>query len=80
MLGFPESYSPLEFLEEQICTSICHCNDPELGKTGRRSGRDEILRQYHRLSGHEFEQTLGDNGQGSLACCSPWSCKESDMT
>ena len=27
------------------------------------------------------EQTLGDNkGQGSLACCSPWGCKELDMT
>ena len=26
---------------------------------------------------HEFEQALGDNeGQGSLACCSPWGCKE----
>ena len=33
---------------------------------------------HHRLSGHEFEQTLGDSeGQGSLVCCSPWSCKES---
>ena len=31
--------------------------------------------------GHEFEQTLGDGeGQGSLACCSPWGGKESDMT
>ena len=30
---------------------------------------------------HEFEQTPGDSeGQGSLACCSSWSCKESDMT
>ena len=28
---------------------------------------------HHRLNGHEFEQTLGDGeGQGSLACCSPW--------
>ena len=36
---------------------------------------------HHRLSGHEFKQTLGDSeGQGSLACCSPWGCKESDMT
>ena len=32
-------------------------------------------------NGHEFEQTLGDGeGQGSLACCSPWGRKESDMT
>ena len=35
----------------------------------------------HGLNGHEFEQTLGDGeGQGSLACCSPWGRKESDMT
>ena len=33
----------------------------------------------HRLSGHEFELTLGDSEtQGSLACCSPRGCKESD--
>ena len=36
---------------------------------------------YHRLSGHEFEQTLGESeGQESLACCSPWGRKESDRT
>ena len=35
----------------------------------------------HGLSGHEFEQTLGDGeGQGSLECCSPWSCKKLDHT
>ena len=28
---------------------------------------------HHRLSGHEFEQALGDgDGQESLVCCSPW--------
>ena len=33
------------------------------------------------LNGHECEQTLGvGDGQGSLVCCSPWGCKESDMT
>ena len=42
---------------------------------------DEMVRWHHRLNGHEFEQTLGDgDGQGSLACCSPWGYKESDMT
>ena len=36
---------------------------------------------HHWLNGHEFEQALGDGkGQGSLACCSPWGHKESDMT
>ena len=34
-----------------------------------------------RLSGCEFEQILGDSeGQGSLAFCSPWGCKELDRT
>ena len=37
---------------------------------------------WHRpLNGHEFEQALGDGeGQGSLMCCSPWGCKDSDKT
>ena len=36
---------------------------------------------HHQLNGHEFEQALAiGDGQGSLACCSPWGCKESDMT
>ena len=36
---------------------------------------------HHQLGGHEFEQALGDSErQGSLACCSPWSCKASDTT
>ena len=35
---------------------------------------DEMIEWHHQLNGHEFEQTLGDSeGQGSLACCSPWS-------
>ena len=36
---------------------------------------------HHQLNGHELEQALGDGeGQGSLACCSPWGHKELDMT
>ena len=36
---------------------------------------------YHQLNRHEFEQALGDgDGQRSLVCCSPWGCKELDMT
>ena len=42
---------------------------------------DEMLGWHHQLNGHEFEQTLGiGDGQGSMACCSPWVCKELDMT
>ena len=42
---------------------------------------DEMVGWHHWLDGHEFEQALGvGDGQGSLAYCSPWGCKESDMT
>ena len=42
---------------------------------------DEMVQWIHRLNGHEFKQTPGDNeGQGSLMCCSPWDHKELDMT
>ena len=41
---------------------------------------DEMVGRHHRLNGHEFEQTLGVDGHGSHACCSPWGHKESDMT
>ena len=40
---------------------------------------DELVGWHYRLDGHEFEQAPGD-GQGSLACCSPWGHKESDAT
>ena len=34
---------------------------------------DEMVGSYHRLNGHEFEQTPGDSeGQGNLECYSPW--------
>ena len=36
-----------------------------------------MVGRHHRLNGHDFEQTLGDNeGQGSLACCRPRGRKE----
>ena len=44
-------------------------------KTQQEKGaaEDEMTGHYHRLNGHEFEQTLGDSeAQGSLVCCSPW--------
>ena len=41
----------------------------------------EMVGWHHGLNGHEFEQAPGDgDGQGSLVCCSPGRCKESDMT
>ena len=42
---------------------------------------DEMVGWHPRLDGHEFEQALGvGDGQGSLASCCPWGCKELDMT
>ena len=47
----------------------------------RRAIEDEMVGWHHRLNGHECEQTLGDGeGQGGLACCSPWRSKEVDTT
>ena len=49
-----------------------------LGKTEgkKKRGWQTMVGWHHRLNGYEFEQTLGDNeGQGSLACRSPWNCR-----
>ena len=59
--------------------------DPDAGKDSGQEEKgateDEMVSWYHPLSGHEFEQTPGDSeGQGSLACCSPWGRKESDTS
>ena len=58
--------------------------DLDAGKDWRQENRtteDEMIWWHHRLSGHEFEEALGDGkGQGSLACYSPSGGKELDMT
>ena len=59
--------------------------DPDAGKDWRMEEKgmteDEMVGWHHQLDGHESEQAPGvGDGQGSLACCSPWSRKESDMT
>ena len=50
--------------------------DPDAGKDWRweeETTEDEMVGWHHRLNGQEFEQALGvGDGQGSLACCSPW--------
>ena len=51
--------------------------DPDAGEDWRQEEKgmtkDEMVGWHYRLDGHEFEQApeVGD-GQGSLACCSPW--------
>ena len=43
---------------------------------GKGKTEDDMVRWYHQLSEHEFEQIPGDGeGQGSLACCCPWGRK-----
>ena len=59
--------------------------DPDAGKDWRQEEKGttehEMVEWHHQLNGHEFEQALGvGDGQGSLVCCSPWGCKESDTT
>ena len=56
--------------------------DHDAGKDWRQEEKgttlDEMVGWHHWLDGHEFEQTPGDgDGQGSLACCSPWGPRQS---
>ena len=59
--------------------------DPDAGKDWRQQEKgvteDEIVAWHHWLNGYEFKRAPGvGDGQGSLACCSPWGHKESDTT
>ena len=51
------------------------------GQEEKGTTEDEMAGWDHQLDRHEFEWTLGvGDGQGGLACCSSWGCKESDTT
>ena len=51
------------------------------GQEEEETSEDEMVGWHHWLDGHEFEPALGvGEGQGSLACCSPWGHKESNTT
>ena len=57
--------------------------DPDAGKDWRWEEKgmteDEMVGWHHWLNRHEFEWTPGvGDGQGGLACCCPWGCKELD--
>ena len=59
--------------------------DPDAGKDWRQEEKGTIEEGMvgwpHWLNGHEFEQVMGvGDGQGGLACCSPWGRQESDTT
>ena len=81
----------MEVWQEQSWTSFGHLmhranslktESPDAGKDWvqekKGATEDEMAGWHHLVNGHESEQTLRDSlGQGSLACCSPWGCKES---
>ena len=51
------------------------------GQEEKGTTEDEMAGWHHWLDGHESGRTLGvGDGQGGLACCDSWGCKESDMT
>ena len=59
--------------------------DPDAGKDWRWEEKgtteDEMVGWHHQLDGHKFDQAPGvGDGQGGLACCNLWSCKEFDTT
>ena len=59
--------------------------DPDAGtdwsQEEKGTTENEMVGWHHRLNGHEFEQAPGvGDGQGGLACCSPWGREELDMT
>ena len=59
--------------------------DTDAGENWRQEEKwmteDEKVGWHHQLNGHQFEQAPGvGDRQGSMACCSPHGCKESDMT
>ena len=78
-----EAEAPILWLPDEKNWLIV--KDPDAGKDWRHeekeSTEDETIGWHHRLYAHELEQVPGvGDGQGSLACCSPWGHKESDMT
>ena len=52
-----------------------------MGQEEKGMTEDEMAGWHHWLDGHEFERTPGvGDGQGGLACCNSWGCKELDTT
>ena len=72
-------------LKTPCVTTKTHVNKLSQVKINIKNTKNKLKLQrevlHHRLNVHEFEQALGvGDGQGGLACCSPWGRKESDTT
>ena len=84
-IGRTDSEAETPILWPPECEELTHLKRPwrwerlKMGVEGMTG--NEMVGWHHWLDGHEFEQALGfSDGQESLACCSPWGCKESDTT
>ena len=67
------------------CEEVTNLKRPDAGKDWGQAEKgiteDEMVGWHQWLNGHKFGWTLGvGDGQGGLACCSPWGRKESDTT
>ena len=75
----------LQYFGHLIVKSWLFWKDPDVGKDWGQEEKgpteDVMVGWHHRLDGHGFGWTLGfGDGQGGLACCRPWGCKELDTT
>ena len=73
----------LQYFKATWCEELTHLKRPwcweRLGQGEKGTTEDEMVGWHHWLNGYEFEQAPGvGEGQGGLACCSPWGCKESE--
>ena len=74
--------SVFSFLVQNPCQLIGKVTDAEKdGGQRERRASDEMAGRHHQRNGHKFGKLQEMmKGQGGLSCCSPWGCKESDMT
>ena len=76
-LGRTDAEAETPILWQSVAKNWLIEKDPDAGKDWRQdekgTTKHEMAGWHHLLNGHEFEQALGvGDGQGSLACCSPW--------
>ena len=84
-IGRPDAEAETPILLPPDAKNWLTGKDPDAWKDRRWEEKgmteDEMAGWHHRLDGHEFEQALGvGDGQRRLAFCSPWGCKELNIT
>ena len=77
LIGRTDAEAEVPILWSPDMKSLLIRKDPDAGKDWEQEDKgmtgDEMVGWHHQLNGHEFEEAPGDGeGQGSLACCSPW--------